>query len=129
LLTFTVRRVVGEDAGHTLAEVAEWVQKKLPAGYAWPGNYRELEQCVRNIVIRREYQPMSDPDQHAASDGDLLVRMNNGALTADDLISQYAALVYTKTGSYEETARRLALDRRTVKSKVEKFLRAFTPAG
>lgn len=128
LLTFTVRRVVGEDAERTLAEAAEWVHKKLPAGYAWPGNYRELEQCVRNIVIRREYQPMSDPDRNPA-DGDLLARLNNGALTADDLISQYAALVYTKTGSYEETARRLALDRRTVKSKVENFLRAFTPAG
>jgi hypothetical protein len=28
-------------------------------------------------------------------------------------------LVYSRTGSYEETARRLGLDRRTVKAKVD----------
>ena len=124
LLAFTVRRVVGEDADQTLAEVEEWIHKKLPAGYAWPGNYRELEQCVRNIVIRRAYQPMSDSDKDATPAADLLARLNDGALSADELVSHYAALVYTKTGSYEETARRLSLDRRTVKSKVEKFLRS-----
>jgi len=127
MLAFTVRRVIGEDGERTLAEVEEWIHRKLPAGYTWPGNYRELEQCVRNIVIRREYQPMFDSDRTAASDADLPARLNNGTVTADELVSQYAALIYTKTGSYEETARRLALDRRTVKSKVEKFLRAATP--
>ena len=126
LLAFTVRRVVGEDAERTLAEVEEWIHKKLPAGYAWPGNYRELEQCVRNIVIRRAYQPMSHSEKESTPAADLLARLNNGGLTADELVSHYAALIYTKTGSYEETARRLALDRRTVKSKVENFIRSST---
>jgi DNA-directed RNA polymerase specialized sigma24 family protein len=31
-------------------------------------------------------------------------------------------LVYAQTGSYEETARRLQLDRRTVKSKIDRHL-------
>ena len=40
-----------------------------------------------------------------------------GALTADQLLARYCAYVYGQTGSYEETARRLGLDRRTVKAK------------
>lgn len=122
LLAFTVRRVVGEDIERTLAEVEEWIQTRLPRNYAWPGNYRELEQCVRNIVIRRSYQPMSEPDTVPATA--LLRRIESGGMKADELVSHYAAIIYTKTGSYEETARRLDLDRRTVKAKVEKFLAA-----
>ncbi len=126
LLEFTVRRVVGNDAASTLSEVEEWIQTKLPQNYAWPGNYRELEQCVRNIIIRRSYQPIADPARDQNSTAALLQRMENGAPTADELVSHYAALVYTRTGSYEETARRLGLDRRTVKTKVEKFLASAT---
>ena len=33
-------------------------------------------------------------------------------------------IVYSRTGSYEETARRLGLDRRTVKAKVDTALLA-----
>jgi DNA-binding NtrC family response regulator len=126
LLEFTVRRVVGNDAERTLAEVQEWVEAKLPRNYPWPGNYRELEQCVRNIIIRRSYQPMADAARDHTSTVTLFQRIENGALTADELVSHYAAVVYLKSGSYEETARRLGLDRRTVKSKVERFLSSAT---
>ncbi len=129
LLEFTVRRVVGDDAQRTLAEVEEWVEAKLPRDYPWPGNYRELEQCVRNIIIRRSYQPMADPARDHTSATTLFHRIENGDVAAEELVSHYAALVYTKTGSYEETARRLGLDRRTVKSKVEKFLSSATVGG
>jgi len=121
-----VRRVVSDDAERTLAEVEEWVKAKLPANYPWRGNYRELEQCVRNIVIRRSYQPMADPAKDHTSAATLLQSIENRSLAADELVSHYAALVYLKTGSYEETARRLKLDRRTAKSKVEKFLSSAT---
>jgi DNA-binding NtrC family response regulator len=126
MLEFTVRRVVGNDAARTLAEVQEWVEAKLPRNYPWPGNYRELEQCVRNIIIRRSYEPMAHPTRDRASNATLFQRIENGSLAADELVSQYAAMVYLKTGSYEETARRLKLDRRTVKSKVETFLASAT---
>jgi hypothetical protein len=42
-----------------------------------------------------------------------------GGLTADELLGRYVTIVYSRTGSYEETARRLGLDRRTVKAKVD----------
>jgi hypothetical protein len=46
--------------------------------------------------------------------------MENSGFTADELLSRYATIVYHQTKSYEETARRLAIDRRTVKAKVDR---------
>ena len=40
-------------------------------------------------------------------------------MTANELLIRYCTLVYAQTGSYEETARRLEIDRRTVKAKVD----------
>jgi len=37
-------------------------------------------------------------------------------------LRRYVTVVYSRTGSYEETARRLGLDRRTVKAKVDAAL-------
>jgi DNA-directed RNA polymerase specialized sigma24 family protein len=40
-------------------------------------------------------------------------------LDADQLLDRYCALVYGETGSYAEAGRRLGLDRRTVKARVD----------
>ena len=79
----------------------------------------ELEQCVRNVLIRRQYHP---PQLHPAADdpaGELTQEIRSGNLTADELLSIYCSIVYKQTGSYEATARRVKLDRRTVKTRVE----------
>ena len=72
---------------------------------------------MRNVLIRHEYHPQaissSDPGTQ------LVDAINAGKLTADDLLRRYCTLVYSRTRNLEETARRLALDRRTVKSKVD----------
>jgi DNA-binding NtrC family response regulator len=115
LVLFMSQRVAGEEA-ETLAEQAHnWIQKNVDAGYRWPGNYRELEQCVRNILIRNEYQTSR---LSKAPQRDVFAEARAGTLTAEELLSRYCTLVYSMTGSYEETARRLNIDRRTVKAKV-----------
>jgi transcriptional regulator with AAA-type ATPase domain len=119
LLLFMVRRVVGDEAEQALAEVEDWVRNHMPRDYAWPGNYRELEQCVRNVIIRRSYRPMEE--RAAPSEGSFFRRFERGELTAEEVVGHYAALVYRQAGTYEETARRLGLDRRTVKAKVDEF--------
>jgi len=124
LLLFMVRRSVGDEAERCLPEVEAWVDSHLPAAYGWPGNYRELEQCVRNVIIRRSYRPLADRESSVGDE--FLTRFRAGALTADEVVSYYAAQVYRQTGSYENTARQLGIDRRTVKSKVETFLSSAT---
>jgi transcriptional regulator with AAA-type ATPase domain len=122
LVHYMTLRTVGDEAERCLPEVEEWIGKQLPADYAWPGNYRELEQCVRNVIIRRSYQPLT---QGAGSnDDEFFTRFRAGQLSADELLERYAARVYQLTGSYEEAARKMGLDRRTVKAKVERYLEA-----
>src|SRR5438445_13424003 len=84
-----------------------------------PGNVHKLQQCVRNVLIRGEYRPPTARDGHP--EGQLAAALRAGELTADQLLARYCALVYAETRSYQETARRLGLDRRTVKSKVDQY--------
>jgi predicted DNA-binding protein (UPF0251 family) len=72
------------------------------------------------VVIRRSYRPLSNAP--GPNEDEFFSRFRNGQLTADELLARYAAQVYRLTGSYEEAARRMAIDRRTVKAKVESYL-------
>jgi transcriptional regulator with PAS, ATPase and Fis domain len=118
LLLFITRRVAGPEEAETLAEeVARWIRENLDPDYAWPGNVRELEQCVRNIMVRKAYQPSKTP---ALKPREVFLHaIGAGSLTADELLQQYCTLVYAETGSYQETSRRLNLDRRTVKTRID----------
>ncbi len=121
LTLFMVRRVAGDEAEDCLQEVQQWIGCHLPASYSWPGNYRELEQCVRNVIIRGSYQPVMNGD----GDGPRKIFTTDfeaGKLKAGEVLAYYAALVYRQTGSYEEASRRLGVDRRTVKAHVEAYL-------
>jgi len=120
LVYYMTQRTVGEEAAQCLPEVEDWIRTHLPADYGWPGNYRELEQCVRNVIIRRSYQPITNSG--TASEDVFSSRYRSGEATADEVLSHYAAHMYRLTGSFEEAARRLKLDRRTVKKKVENYL-------
>ena len=110
-------RIAGAEYGPAVAkEVLQWVEQELGAGYAWPGNVRELEQCVRNVLVRKRYRPARRSAKPAELDQALL----QSKLTSEALLDRYAALVYGQTESYVETGRRLGLDRRTVKERVDR---------
>ena len=117
LVLFIARQIVGEEAEAVTEEVVRWIDDHLGRDYPWSGNIRELEQCVRNMVIRRSYEPPRLEGQDA--DQQLVRDLRGGRLTADQLLRRYCTMVYARCGSYEEAARRLGLDRRTVKSKVD----------
>ena len=116
LVMYMSRKVAGPEAGELAREVISWIDGNLEPDYPWPGNYRELEQCIKNVLIRRDYRPSRPHAQDPAEE--LAQEFRAGRLTAEELLSRYCTVVYRQTGSYEETARRLKLDRRTVKSKV-----------
>ncbi|MHC4884549.1 MAG: sigma 54-interacting transcriptional regulator [Planctomycetota bacterium] len=100
-------------------QVLTQIHRDLTVEYPWPGNMRELEQCVRNILIRGRYTP------EPSFNGDHLHRLQAGltdrTLTADELLGRYAAHLYEQVGSYEAVARRLQVDRRTAKRRIEEW--------
>lgn len=118
LVGLLATKVAGRTEGPRLRdEVMAVIESQLGLDYPWPGNLRELEQCVRQVLLKGSYQPRTaisgDPRQVMARD------YVNGTVTAHDALSRYYTLVYAQCGSYLETSRRLEVDRRTVKSKID----------
>jgi DNA-binding NtrC family response regulator len=109
LVRHAAGRVAGEsEADAIAAEALQVIETRLGRGYAWPGNFRELEQCVRSVIIRGDYAPQQT----------MVTSPIDGRMTEEELLRWYTALVYQQTGSYQETARRLGIDRRTVKARI-----------
>jgi MoxR-like ATPase len=120
LVLILATRIVGEEDAEPLARrVVDFVAQGLGLDYAWPGNVRELEQCVRNILIRGDYCPRAPTSTRDRFGDDDVLR---GELTAEEVLRFYCTRVYHEAGSYEEAARRLDLDRRTVKARVDPVL-------
>jgi DNA-binding NtrC family response regulator len=115
LVGHIANQVAGPELGPQITdEAVTWIRKNLPKTYTWPGNFRELEQCVRNIMIGGSYQPRT-----TTSDTSNSWRLaQQGRLSADALLAFYCQQVYQQLGSYTATADALGLDRRTVKAKV-----------
>jgi transcriptional regulator with GAF, ATPase, and Fis domain len=112
LVKLLVARTAGQSSGELVALVLEALGRDLPRDYAWPGNVRELEQAVRRILLTGAYKPDVTATE---ADGEerLLVRLRQGSLTADELLSAYSAMLYQRLGSYAAVAERTKLDPRT----------------
>jgi DNA-binding NtrC family response regulator len=128
LILFIVKGIEGipESEANLLAEEADqWIRKQpsLGHGYAWPGNFRELEQCVRNVMIRKRYQPPAyealDEPRRA-----LAAAVEKGSLSLAELGRRYCTLVCSQTDTIGEAAKRLGIDRRTLKDKIDPELMA-----
>jgi hypothetical protein len=122
LVLALAQRAVGDDLSEEVAkDVETWIRDHLGLDYPWPGNVRELAQCLNNVLIRGEYRPAGDAGGVRER---LAEELLGGALTAEDVLRRYCTIVYARAGSYEEAARRLELDRRTVKSRIDPELLA-----
>jgi len=121
LLLVIARRIAGDEEAPALVdEVQEWIARALGERYAWPGNVRELEQCARSVLVHGAYRPANATAPGAEGlAGELARAIEDGTLAADGLVRRYCTHVYAQTGSYEETGRRLGLDRRTVKARID----------
>ncbi|HEX6318071.1 MAG TPA: sigma 54-interacting transcriptional regulator [Burkholderiales bacterium] len=119
-----LERIAGERADTLLPQVLEALERDLPRGYPWPGNVRELEQALRRILLTGRYVPQAT-EGAAPEDEALAEKVRAGALTADELLARYSAMLYRRLGSYAEVARRTGLDPRTSR----KYVNAALPAG
>jgi DNA-binding NtrC family response regulator len=125
LVRFAARRILdlnseeAEDEEERLTkEVVAWIEKNLGDGYPWPGNFRELGQCVRNVMVRGRYLPPSRSNRknrHGPVE-ELLAQVRETTATSDELLGRYYALVlHESEGNYREAGRRLKVDPRTVR--------------
>lgn len=122
LIRHIARQFSPSEAEPLAREVLAWIRQNLGDSYPWPGNFRELEQCVRNVLIRGEYHPLRR--QTPGVREELAQGFLAAILPAEEQLRRYCTLVYAQTRSYVATADRLGLDRRTVKAKIDEALLA-----
>jgi transcriptional regulator with AAA-type ATPase domain len=126
MVEFICRRVVGEGvAGRLSAEVVAWIESHLGEDYGWPGNFRELEQCVSSYTLRKDYKPLPRPALPSA-DGvadacrvlaEHVVRQNT---TYAEIERRLFTQVYERTQkNCKEAARLLGIDWRTLRARVK----------
>jgi len=124
LIRFLAFRIAGDEGESLAQEVEMWIAENLPADYPWPGNIRELEQCVRNVLVRQAYSPRTPADSTVSAGLRWLADAEAGRSSAEQLLRHYATWLYAKQGTYEAVAKIMGLDRRTVKSKIEEAMLA-----
>ena len=113
LVSVVIQRSVGGCDANTLEEIMGGIEGSVGFDYVWPGNMRELDQCVRNLLIHGRYLP---PRRTEPSDGlePLFRQMRAAQADLDAVISAYSRWVYAREGSYARAGRALGVDRRTV---------------
>lgn len=113
-----------DEAARLTKEVVAWIDQNLGEDYQWPGNFRELGQCIRNVMIRGSYAPASfyASGDKADATRELAEAVAEARLKFSDLEQHYISLVYAKEGTYIKAGRRLDLNWRTVKAKISESL-------
>ena len=120
-LTFLVKvlleRLTGTDDSKLVQRLQHAITETLPAHYHWPGNIRELEQCLRQLLVTSSYYPLgsSSGDREDIPVQRAFERLGQTELTAEGILAGICQRLYAERRSYEAVGRQLALDRRTVK--------------
>jgi len=118
LVTHLCARIVGEGDATLADEVRSAIERDLGAGYAFPGNVRELEQCVRRVLLTGRCAAEPAPASDVGAD---LASLD---WSAERLLGHYCSALYERHHSYVEVARITGLDRRTVKKHIDDLLAA-----
>ncbi len=114
LLSHILKKLLGDNAENFLSQTLSTIIKDVGKDYKWPGNVRELEQATRRILLNGHYRgdTAEKPDN---TKNNLLTNIDDGALNADELITEYCKMLYKRHPTYGEVARHTGLDWRTVK--------------
>lgn len=128
LAQFMAERVLPglqEESQALAAETVDWIFNHLESNYAWPGNICELEQCVRNVMIRKSYMP-AQPDFKEAeyTPANRFARdIASGQFTLEQMTEHYVSMIYAaEVRHYGRAAERLDMDWRTLRLKLNQDL-------
>lgn len=113
LVRVLTQRILGAPDEASLDEIMAAIHQSVGEDYRWPGNMRELEQCVRNLLIHGRYAPAAAPLPADSLDA-LIQKMRAGEASLDEISSEYVRWVHRREGSYARAGKRLGIDRRTV---------------
>lgn len=113
LVTVLVQRSLGEPDSASFDEVMSGIERSVGFDYDWPGNMRELEQCVRNLLIHGRYLPAAVNKDRSGLEP-LFEQMRDAEADLQRVASTYSRWVYERSGSYARAGEVLGLDRRTV---------------
>ena len=114
LVSVMIQRHLGSSDQASFEEVMGGIEQAVGYDYGWPGNIRELEQCIRNLLIHGNYLPPTAPQEASVLDS-LFQQMRNAEIDLAQVISAYTSWVYARVGSYSRAGQVLGVDRRTVK--------------
>jgi hypothetical protein len=119
ILPFIIKRILGQASAEIVQMVKDFLHSNQPQDYAWSGNVRELEQCVRRLLLKNTYDWLQqEPSGKTISR--ITQGVESGSLTAQEMLSDYCRILYDRFGTYEAVAKTTQLDRRTVKKHIEK---------
>lgn len=121
LVTVIVQRMLGSADAKLIESIICGIETSVGASYAWPGNMRELEQCVRNLLIHDRYVPVDTPSSKRGLQA-LFAEMQGARADMDRVMTAYSTWVYARRGSFEKAAKTLGIDRRTVSKHVDRDL-------
>ncbi len=118
ILSVTIERILGYPSSSLTRKIHKLIQAAMPAQYPWPGNIRELEQCVRQMLLNRSYNWQQSP-QVSERLSELQQQFYSGKYTAAGLLSLYCSTLYNQLGTLEKVAAQVGMDRRTVKKYID----------
>jgi sigma-54 dependent transcriptional regulator, flagellar regulatory protein len=116
MVALLIQRMTGQENRALCQQVLQCFMARIHRDYGWPGNVRELEQAVRRVLLNGSYLPQ--PSDLARAD-DWLRQIEQGALSAQQLMAGYCYRLYQRIGTYDEVARTTGLDRRTAKKYID----------
>ena len=117
LVRHFVRQITGHDARELCDKVMDVIGARLPAGYQWRGNVRELAQCIRRVILKEDYS-----GQLAAEKGlleQIKEGIESGTLGSEELLNKYCLALYQRFATYQQAGKAAGLDWRTVKKRAE----------
>ena len=115
LVAHVLERLLGEPAPDLVEDCCAAIEEQLAPDHPWHGNVRELEQCLRRLLLKGRYDAGPAAPTGRSS---LLAPLVEEGFDARGLLAAYCRELHAIHGSYQRVADVVGLDPRTVRKYV-----------